>query len=88
MIERIAQDRTADRLQFGRDLADPDRIGGLQRQLCDLGTDASQLPDREPGERRTKQQQRAKAAIEPAANSEVERRHGPVLAIAMFKADG
>jgi hypothetical protein len=41
----------------------------------DLGVDSPELPHREAGQRRAKQQQRAKTTIEPAANSEIEKRH-------------
>src|ERR1700737_1587593 len=76
MIERVAQDRAADGLQFRCDFTDPDRILGLQRHRCDLRANLSQLPYRETGQRDAKQQQCAKTAIEPAANPEIKKHHG------------
>ena len=36
LVERVAQDTAADRLQFGRDLADVDRVVRLPGQRSDL----------------------------------------------------
>ena len=54
-IERIAQDRPAACLQFGRDFAGPYGVGGLYRQQLDLVVNFSQLPHPQapPGLRRT-----------------------------------
>jgi hypothetical protein len=80
LVESVTQKRAADSLQFGRDLAHADRISGMHSHLFDLSVNHAQLPRGEASEHRTKQHQRAKAAIEPATNSEIEKRHGSVLA--------
>ena len=82
LIERVAEDGATDSLELRGDFTGPDRVVGLQRHGGDLRVDLSQLPHRKARKGCAEQNQRAKAGVDPAAYSEIEKRHGPVLAAA------
>ena len=79
MIERVAEDGAPDRLEVCGDFADPYGVLGLQRHRRNLAAELVQLPNRETSKAHAKQQQRGETAIEAAANSKVEKRHGLFL---------
>ncbi len=81
LVERIAQDAAADRLQLGRDLADADGVLRLQAQQIDLVADGRKLRYGEGGKACAKHQEDGEAAIEPTANPKIQERHGAILAV-------
>ena len=76
VVEIVAQDGAANGLQFRGDLNGPNGVVRLDRHRSNGILDRLQLPNPEAGEHGAKQDQRAKATIETAANSEIEQRHG------------
>jgi len=75
VVELVTQDGAANGLQLARNLDHADRIFRLRPHHVDMRRDPPQLPDAEKRQYRAEQHQRAEAAIKPAADTEIEKRH-------------
>jgi hypothetical protein len=79
LVDGVAQQCAADRLQFGLGLGAPDRVDRLIGHDRDLLANLAELVDTEPRHGEAGEHEGAEAAIETTADTEIEKRHEEIL---------